>query len=475
MSFRHAYLLVSLPLALACDPAPTSDAGRTDAAQPTRDGGTDGGEMDATVDDAGASDAGAAIDAALPDAGPALRLDDVVAELSDGTASAADLDALIERVSLEARWPLRDGTRWLFATRWDGAGASVSLVSDVNGWDSARAPANRAASGVHYFVVIDESTFDVAPAGAGVKWFAAPSTYRAGPEITAYGYDTFGELGYVAPPIDAAYRERFGPLRSAFLDEPRRIRAYLPAGFTPHGVAAASARVLLLHDGQNVFHPDAPFGGWQADAAVSRAGFEDVVILAIDNAPDRFDAYTHVPDDPGLGGGPIGGRADDYAQLVFEEALPFFRARYGLSGDAAKLAIGGSSLGGLVTLYLAEAHDGDFACAIAMSSTLGWGAFAGSSTDALVQRWSTHGSVSIYLDSGGGGTCADADGDGVMEDSSDSDNFCTTNQMRDHLASLGYEFGVDLSHWHEPGAQHNEAAWAARLPRALDACAAMGW
>jgi hypothetical protein len=110
-----------------------------------------------------------------------------------------------------------------------------------------------------------------------------------------------------------------------------------------------------------------------------------------------------------------------------------------------------------------------------MSSTLGWGAFAGDGTQALVRRWTTRGPVSIYLDSGGNGTCSDGDGDGVQEDSDDSDNFCVTNQLRDRLSDLGYEFGTDLSHWHEPGAPHNEAAWRARVPRALEQCVALGW
>jgi hypothetical protein len=43
------------------------------------------------------------------------------------------------------------------------------------------------------------------------------------------------------------------------------------------------------------------------------------------------------------------------------------------------------------------------------------------------------------------------------------DNYCETVQMRDVLDSAGYEFNVDLFHWHEPGALHNEAAWHARV------------
>ena len=41
-------------------------------------------------------------------------------------------------------------------------------------------------------------------------------------------------------------------------------------------------------------------------------------------------------------------------------------------------------------------------------------------------------------------------------------------QLRDRLASLGYAFDTDLFHRWEPDAQHNEAAWAARIDRILE-------
>lgn len=420
--------------------------------------------------DASAGEPDAGIDAGVPDAGePAPTLEDRVAALEAASDDAEALDAVIHEVAWAEGWPVTDGTRWLFATRWDEAPGAVSLVSDVNAW--APATATRAATGIHFWIVLDQSGF-VAPAnGAKYKWHAAPDVFRAPPEARAYGFDAFGEHGYVAAPTTERWRERFEGFRSAHLEAPRAFRALLPAGFR----RGDRARVLLMHDGQNVFHPDAFFGGWRVDEAVAAAGYEDVVVLAVDNAPDRMDAYTHVADT--IRGGRVGGRAADYAALLLEEALPFFRATYGLRASRDDVVIAGSSLGGLVTLHLARVHEGSMRCAIAMSSTLGWGAFASEAdgTDALVNLWADHGSVAVYLDSGGSGTCEDRDRDGVDEDSDDSDNYCTTLQLRDHLAAIGYTHDVDLFHWHERGATHDEAAWAARMPRALAACVSAGW
>jgi predicted alpha/beta superfamily hydrolase len=406
-------------------------------------------------------------DSGRPDAN--LTIDELVAALE--TADSVEADALVQRVGWTGGWPTREGRRWLFVTRWDDALEPVSLVGDVVGWDGGTARATRTSSGSYFYALVDESSFRVPPAGAKYKWLDSTGTFRAPPEATAYGYDDFGEHGWVAPPMDAPYLERFPVFLSRFLEEPRAFRAYLPAGFEPRSSAAARARTLLLHDGQNLFDPEAAWGGWRVPAAMG--AHPDVVVLAIDNAPDRMEAYTHVQDV--VGGAMLGGRAGDYLRLVEEEALPFFRERYGVEARGRSLAVGGSSLGGLVSLYLPMVDSSLAGCVIAMSPTLGWGAYRAGAMEALVGRWTTRLPVSVYLDSGGEGTCSDGDGDGVFEDSDDSDNYCVTSQLRDRLSTLGYVHGVDLFHWWDPGAAHNEAAWASRLPRALASCTEGGW
>jgi predicted alpha/beta superfamily hydrolase len=347
----------------------------------------------------------------------------------------------------------------------------------LNGWTPGATPAERLADGRHWLAV-EALPPGSSPRGAKYKWHAGDQ-YVAPPEATAYGFDGFGEHGFVAPPEAAPWTERFPDFPSSHLALPRALRARLPAGFVPRSAAAARARVLLLHDGQNVFDPTAPNGGWRAGEALDAPAFRDVVALAVDNAADRFAAYTHVADDA-AGMVSVGGRADAYWALLDEEALPFLGARYGVPVRGARLAVGGSSLGGLVSLYGAMRDDDRQACVIAMSPTVGWGSFAaGARGRTLIERWPGergHGRTALYLDSGGTATgCVDADGDGVQDDGSGGDNSCETAQLRDVLAGLGYAFGVDLAHWLERGARHDEAAWAARLPRALGACAAMGW
>jgi hypothetical protein len=440
---------------------------------------------DASLPDASPPDA-ALPDASLPDAARDAGIDEraalaaLLARLRAPDADADTLDAILGDVALTARWPLTLAGQLVFLTRWDDAAGPIALVSDLDAWRETARPAERLASGVHHLVVIPLADLSVPLAGAKYKWWTVPAVFRAPPEATAHGEDAFGAFGYVAPPTDTAWRERFPNFRSRHLDAPRALRARLPAGFVAHDAAAAARRVVLFHDGQNVFEPDAPFGGLRAGEALDAPEFRDVVALAVDNAPDRFDAYTPVTDD--LGSGPVGGRADAYLALLDDETLPFFAARYGIPVRGDALVLAGASLGGLVSLHAALADDARQACVIAMSSTIVWGSIAPDAPpgrtvlDAFRSRG--HGTTALYLDSGGGpgSGCLDTDADGLTDDAPDAtDNYCETVQLRDALDALGYDFGVDLAHWHEAAAPHAESAWAARLPRALTACASMGW
>ena len=436
------------------------------------------GLLDAATLDAPASDA-TSLDAGA-DAPPSLEADarssfDLVLE-EIASCDPARFDRVMHEVAWDAGWPLHGGERWLFVTRLADAPPSASLVGDLGAWDPARWPATRCPDGARFYVVINDVSV-VGPAlGSKYKWYVPrDDSYRAPEEATQYGYDEFGRFGWVSAPLDVAHLEQFPAFESRHLSDSRAFRAYLPAGFAPRSAAAATARTLLLHDGQNVFHPDAFFGGWRVDEALATRG-TDTVAIAVDNASDRMDAYTPVPDD--LGGGSLGGRAGDYLALLEDEALPFFRARYGIVAEGASLMVAGSSLGGLVTLVAAEREMASMGCGAALSSTVGWGSIDARAPlgRALVTTWAGH-HAPLYLDTGGdvSGTCVDLDGDGVDDDADDSDNHCVNLQMLERLSMQGYVRDVDLTYAWVPGAPHNEAAWAARIGHAIDACAAMGW
>jgi hypothetical protein len=239
---------------------------------------------------------------------------------------------------------------------------------------------------------------------------------------------------------------------------PRDVVVYVPEGAGPWPA-------LYAHDGQNLFNPGAPFGGWQFPDAVAEVG--PTLVVGIANTQDRLAEYSHVDDV--IGGNRVTSVGDEYVKLVDEVVRPAIEARYPTSGVNG---IVGSSMGGLASLHVAADRPGRWDVVLSLSGTLGWGRF-GLNEASMHDLWAgpPRTDTVVYVDSGGGPGdrgCEDLDQDGLGEDDPDgTDNYCTNRAFADGLAARGWVWGDNLHHWHEPGAGHNEAAWAARLARPL--------
>jgi len=282
----------------------------------------------------------------------------------------------------------------------------------------------------------------------GQVWIPDPRGRR-------FVWDQYGPVSLVR--ADAAHLERWYGVEGYGL-QPRDLQVWVPAG-------GAYTHLLLAHDGQNLFDPDAMWGGWQLQDSLPSG----VLVAGIDNTSDRVDEYTHVQDDYG---GPLGGGGDHYADLVEHVVRPLVEDAY---GAPQVVGVMGSSLGGLISYHIADRHEGRYDMAISLSGTMGWGSI-GLTNETMIERYAAagHRDTVLYLDSGGGGTCVDSDGDGIWDDAPDGeDNYCENLQLRDVLLGVGYVSEADLWHWWEPDAPHNEAAWADRVWRPLDIFAAL--
>ena len=272
--------------------------------------------------------------------------------------------------------------------------------------------------------------------------------YVPDPWARAYTYDEFGEMTLVAPPT--VHFDRYFKIAGASLG-PRTVRILVPQGPATH--------VLYTHDGQNLFDPNAFFGGWKIQETVPPA----MLVVGIDNTPARMDEYTHVPDFIG-GGGDVGGLGDAYADFLQATVRPLVKKHY---GEPPVVGTMGSSLGGLISFHIADHYPGEYAFAASLSGTMGWGSIGnGIHNETMIERYAAHGhqGTVLYLDSGGdGGACDDTDNDGVADDIDQGDNFCENAQLRDVLLGAGYVEDTDLVYVFSPGAQHNEAEWASRV------------
>ncbi len=227
---------------------------------------------------------------------------------------------------------------------------------------------------------------------------------------------------------------------------------YLPPDYNE----ANSARypVLYMHDGQNLFDAATAFCNqeWGLDElaeSLIRAGMvEPLIIVGIYNAGEkRIVEYTHVRDRRGQGG-----RARRYARFLVEELKPFIDSEYRTLPDTANTGLGGSSLGGLVTLYLGLHYPQLFGKLIVMSPSVWW---AHRAILREVRKAQGKFNQKIWLDTG---TC-----EGTAPDA------CVRNvrDLRDALLKRGWTLGRDLRHVEDEGAGHDEKAWGHRMKDAL--------
>lgn len=159
---------------------------------------------------------------------------------------------------------------------------------------------------------------------------------------------------------------------SVYLPENRNLIVYVPPGYDQH--PDQHYPVLYLQDGQNLFDPQTSFipgRTWevreQADAAILAGEVEPLIIVGIYNTPARMAEYTH-DRDAKLGGG----EAAQYGLTLTREILPWIATRYRVRTDRDSTGLGGSSLGGLVSLYLGLRYATWFGRLAVMSPSVWW-------------------------------------------------------------------------------------------------------
>jgi predicted alpha/beta superfamily hydrolase len=233
--------------------------------------------------------------------------------------------------------------------------------------------------------------------------------------------------------------------RSRFLRNQRDLIVYTPPGYEEQQWRRFP--VLYLHDGQNLFDGATSFipgqdwhVGQTVDDCIQTGKVEPLIIVGMYNTKARIREYTptHVPK---LGGG----RADRYAKFLLEEVKPFIEREYRALTGSQYNGIGGSSLGGLVSLYLGLKHSRMFGKIAALSPSVWWNQY-------VIHRFAQAATVEprprIWLDIG------TREGQRIVQD---------VERFRDVLLEKGWKLGEDLHYERVEGAEHNEAAWAQRV------------
>lgn len=134
------------------------------------------------------------------------------------------------------------------------------------------------------------------------------------------------------------------------LGRTRRIAVMLPHDY--HKSPKRRYPVLYLQDGQNLYEDDAPYGTWGVDKQLERLAISQragVIVVAIDHAESRrineFNPFDH----PKFGKG----EGDKYLKFITNDLKPYIDKNYRTFTDRRSTAMGGSSMGGLISAYAA--------------------------------------------------------------------------------------------------------------------------
>jgi enterochelin esterase-like enzyme len=253
----------------------------------------------------------------------------------------------------------------------------------------------------------------------------------------------------VPPPVSERHvRVEKHAFRSRALRAERAVTVYVPPGY-----AEGEGRdypLLILHDGQNLFDPETSFvrgRTWRvaetADAAIEAGSVEPLIIAGVANGGDRRLAEYTPSRDWKMGGGDAGRHGD----MLLGELLPYLRSKYRLRDGAENTGIGGSSLGGLVSLWLGLRHPETFGKLAVLSPSVWWNhkyivSYVNERAPEIEKR------PRIWLDVG------DAEGRRTLGDA---------ELLHARLLANGWREGLDLHFERVPGGTHQEAAWAERV------------
>lgn len=248
-------------------------------------------------------------------------------------------------------------------------------------------------------------------------------------------------------------------LETKALPGPRTLRVYLPPGYQQD--LSRRYPVLYLNDGQNVFSGLSSFlpnGEWRADEAAQaliEAGLiEPIIIVGIDNAGARRDE-EYLPTRAKVDGEELGGEADRYGKLLVEELKPYIDATYRTKKDARNTAMGGSSLGAIISLHLGLTYPRVFGKLALLSPSLWWDSeLMLKRVAALSGKQGSRPRQQIWLDIG-------------TEEGGGARTVDVVRELGKLLQDRGWKPGKDLVVYVEGYAIHREDAWARRMPAIL--------
>ena len=253
---------------------------------------------------------------------------------------------------------------------------------------------------------------------------------------------------------------RLHPLESRIFNNTRTIRVLVPRDYDAPENRSRRYPVLYMLDGQNLFDAclsDVSHHEWGLDEIVYRLVAEKkippMIVVGVDHAgKDRaheFLPYRDFVGDPDMPE-PAGKRFPDF---LVQEVMPLVDAKYRTLPGQPNTGIGGSSYGGVATLYALMAQPRRFGYGLieSPSITIGMGQLVRDTSPLIAMP------VKVFVGFGG----KEADNPLIVDKM-----IGLIRQVESNFRKEGYNDGT-FRFVVEPDARHTESAWEQRLPGAL--------
>lgn len=225
----------------------------------------------------------------------------------------------------------------------------------------------------------------------------------------------------------------------------RRIAALLPYNYHNSG---RQYPVLYLQDGQNLFDDYAPFGNWGIDkklAMMAEQGKGDVIIVAIDHAEEeRIEEFT-----PSYNTRLGRGQGKKYVRFLADTLKPYVDQHFRTLPDRRHTGIGGSSMGGLISIYAGLMYPEVYSRLMLFSPSL----WVDPNIHFHLVSFLEPSDLKIYLYGGG------KEGSKMVEN---------LVWFKNTLESQGMAESIDFFLSIDPDGHHNEERWGREFPKALN-------
>ncbi len=225
----------------------------------------------------------------------------------------------------------------------------------------------------------------------------------------------------------------------------RRITALVPHNYR---YTDKSYPVLYLQDGQNLFDDYAPFGNWGIDkklAQLAEAGKGDIIIVAIDHAAEERIAEFTPSHNTKLGKG----EGEKYVKFLAETLKPYTDNHFRTKPERLNTGIGGSSMGGLISIYAGLMYPEIFSRIMLFSPSL----WVDPNIHFNLVSFLDPNNLKIYLYGGG------QEGANMVRN---IEWFKSTLEGRGMQENVHFKVSID------PNGKHNEAKWGEEFPNAIE-------